>query len=130
VEPLEGTEKLFSARWSPDEKQIVAMEAHTGKLFLRRSENGTWNSLTGHALGYPTWSRDGKYIYGDAGSFAAVHPVRIEVASGRMEEIARADFKPIGALGAGGWLGWTEDWEPVTVRDLSSTQVYRIDLDR
>jgi hypothetical protein len=59
-----------------------------------------------------------------------VTAVRIDVATGRREEIARTDFKPIGALTTGGWLGWTEDWEPLTVRDLSSTQVYRIDLDR
>jgi hypothetical protein len=31
---------------------------------------------------------------------------------------------------SGAWSGWTEDWEPLTMRDLSSTQVYRIDLDR
>ena len=37
-------------------------------------------------------------------------------------------FKPIG--NSGFWLGWNEDWEPLTVRDLSSAQVYRIDLDR
>ena len=59
-----------------------------------------------------------------------IEAVRIEVASGRREEIARTDFKPLGVVGSGPWLGWTEDWEPVTVRDLSSTQIYRIDLDR
>jgi hypothetical protein len=57
-----------------------------------------------------------------------VEAIRIEVATGRREEIARTDFKLIGNTGP--WLGWTEDWEPLTVRDLSSTQVYRIDLDR
>jgi hypothetical protein len=77
-----------------------------------------------------TWSRDGKYIYGAAGPIGTVGAVRTEVATGRHEEIARTDFKPIGVVGYGTWLSSTEDWEPLTVRDLSSTQIYRIDLDR
>jgi hypothetical protein len=121
---------LFSPRWSPDEKQILALQANTGKPFIRGSGNSKWRPLAEHSLGYPKWSRDGKYIYGDVGGFAETHAVRIEVSTGHREEIARADFIPIGATGSGGWLGWTEDWEPLTVRDLSSTQVYRIDLDR
>jgi hypothetical protein len=86
--------------------------------------------LLGLPVGYPKWSRDGRYIYCEAGFFGVIDAVRIEVASGRIEVIARADFKTIGVIGSGAWLGWTQDWEPLTVRDLSSTQVYRIDLDR
>jgi hypothetical protein len=59
-----------------------------------------------------------------------VEAIRIEVATGRREQIARSDFKPLAVPGSSGWLGWTEDWEPLAVRDLSSTQVYRFDLDR
>ena len=57
------------------------------------------------------------------GTFVAI---RIEVATGRREEIARTDFKLLGVIGSGAWSGWTEDWEPLTVRDLSSTQVYHL----
>ena len=130
LESIAGTERLFSPRWSPDEKQILAMEVNTGKLRILDSVKGEWRPLTEQPIGYPKWSRDGKYIYGDAGPIGVVEAIRIEVATGRREEIARADFKPIGVIGSGAWLGWTEDWEPLTVRDLSSTQVYRIDLDR
>ena len=54
--------------------------------------------------------------------------IRIDVASGRREVIARTDFKMIENGNA--LLGWTDKWEPLVVRDLSSTQIYRIDLDR
>lgn len=30
----------------------------------------------------------------------------------------------------GHWVGWTWDGMPLTIRDLSSTQIHRIDLDR
>jgi Tol biopolymer transport system component len=130
LEWIAGSEMLYSPRWSPDERQILAMQVHTGNLFIFHSGKSEWRPLAGHSLGYPMWSRDGKYIYGEADGLAGVDAVRIEVASGRREVIARTDFKPIGATGSGAWLGWTEDWEPLTVRDLSSIQVYRIDLDR
>jgi DNA-binding winged helix-turn-helix (wHTH) protein/Tol biopolymer transport system component len=128
LEPVAGTEKLFSPRWSPDEKQILAKEVNTGKLLIRDLTKGEWRPLTGYSIEYPKWSRDGKYIYGEAGSFVVAEAIRIEVATGRREEIARTDFKMI--ENGNSWLGWTEDWEPLTVRDLSSTQIYRIDLDR
>lgn len=106
------------------------MELKTGKLYILNSATAEWRPLAAPPLGHPRWSRDGKYIYGDEGPIAVVEAVRIEVATGHLEEIARADFKPIGVLTIGAWLGWTENWEPLTVPDLSSTQVYRIDLDR
>ena len=130
LESIAGSERLFSPRWSPDEKQILAMEVITGKLRILDSAKGGWRTFTEYDVGYPKWSRDGKYIYGDAGPMGVVEAIRIEVATGRREEIARSDFKLIGVIGSGAWSGWTEDWEPLTVRDLSSTQIYRIDLDR
>jgi hypothetical protein len=101
---------------------------NTGKLRIFDSVKGQWRPLTEQPIGYPKWSRDGKYIYGEGGAGFALEAIRIEVATGRREEIVGADFKLIG--NSGHWLGWTEAWEPLTVRDLSSTQVYRIDLDR
>jgi Tol biopolymer transport system component len=130
LESIAGTERLFSPRWSPDEKQILAKEVNTGKLRILDAAKREWRPLNDYGIGYPKWSADGKYIYGDAGPIAVVEAVRIDVATGRREVIARTDFKPIGVLSVGAWLGWTENWEPLTVRDLSSTQVYRIDLDR
>jgi DNA-binding winged helix-turn-helix (wHTH) protein/Tol biopolymer transport system component len=123
VASITGSEKLFSPRWSPDETQILALEVATFKPRIFDTVKGEWRPLSEQRIGYPEWSRDAKYIYGQA-----PEPVRIEVATGRREEIVHMDFKNTG--NSGGWVGWTEDWEPLTVRDLSSTQVYRIDLDR
>jgi DNA-binding winged helix-turn-helix (wHTH) protein/Tol biopolymer transport system component len=130
LESIADTERLFSPRWSPDNNQILALEVNSGKLRIFDVVRGEWRRLTEYGVGFPEWSRDGKHIYGELGSFSAVDAIRIEVATGKREEIARTDFKPLGAIGSGPWLGWTEDWEPLTVRDSSSTQVYRIDLDR
>jgi DNA-binding winged helix-turn-helix (wHTH) protein/Tol biopolymer transport system component len=123
VTPVPGSEKLFSPRWSPGEKQILALEIGTFKPRILDTAKGEWRPFSEQPIGYPEWSRDARYIYGQS-----PEPIRIEVATGRREEIAHIDFKTTGS--SGGWVGWTEDWEPLAVRDLSSTQVYRIDLDR
>src|SRR5436305_1577620 len=81
-------------RWSPDEKQILAMEVNTGKLRISDAAGGEWRTLTDYGVGYPRWSRDGKYIYGVLGSFSVIEAIRIEVATGGRQEIARTDFKP------------------------------------
>lgn len=123
VASITGSERLFSPRWSPDESQILALEVGTFRPHIFDVVKGQWRPLSEQPIGYPEWSRDAKYIYAET-----PEPIRIEVATGRREEIAHMDFKITG--NSGGWVGWTEDWEPLTVRDLSSTQVYRIDLDR
>jgi Tol biopolymer transport system component len=123
VATITGSESVFSPRWSPDETLILALEVATRKPRIFDTVKGEWRPLSEQPIGYPEWSRDAKYIYGQA-----PEPIRIAVATGRREEIAHMDFKTTG--NSGGWVGWTEDWEPLTVRDLSSTQVYRIDLDR
>lgn len=128
LESIPGTEKLFSPRWSPGEKQMIALEVNTFKLFILNPASSKWLQVGEHSMGYPKWSRDSKYIYGEAGSQLAPEAIRVEVATGRREEIARTDFKMI--ENGNSWLGWTREWEPLAVRDLSSTQVYRIDLDR
>jgi DNA-binding winged helix-turn-helix (wHTH) protein/Tol biopolymer transport system component len=127
LESIGGTERLFSPRWSPGEERIVALESGTMKLRILDPVKGAWRTISDLPVGYPKWSRDGKYIYA-AGIGSRAEAIRLEVATGRREEIAPMDFIPVGNNGF--WLGWTADWEPLTVRDLSSTQVYRIDLDR
>lgn len=113
----------MSARWSPDETQILALDVSTRKPRIFDVAKREWRQLSAQPIGYPEWSNDAKYIYAQM-----PEPIRIEVSTGHLEEIAHMDFKTTG--NSGGWVGWTENWEPLTVRDLSSTQVYRIDLDR
>ena len=54
--------------------------------------------------------------------------MRLDAASGRRDDVLDIGFRVIGSIGS--WLGWTEKWEPIVLRDLSSTQIYRLDLDR
>ena len=125
---IPGTEQLFSAHWSVDEKKILALEERTMYPRILDPAKGEWRLLTQEWIGFPNWSPDGKYIYAHTGSRTAAKAIRIEVATGHIEEIARLDFNTVGNVYY--WVGWTPDWEPLTLRDVSSTQIYRLDLDR
>jgi Tol biopolymer transport system component len=126
LETVPGSGSLFSPRWSPDEKQIVALRTYNKYPQIWDSEKGQWRELIERSIGFPKWSKDGRYLY--ARTVRGEDVLRVEVATGRSEEIAHMEFATIGNVGA--WVGWTDDWEPLTIRDSGSTQVYRIDLDR
>jgi len=128
-EAVPGSQKLWSPRWSPDERRIVALATDvTLPPSIFDIEKSLWRPLGKQGIGYNEWSRDGKYIYGMWAPHRKINAYRIEVASGRCEVVARTDFNTLDNLGY--WVGWTWDGEPLTIRDLSSTQIYRIDLDR
>jgi hypothetical protein len=126
VEEIPGGERIFSPRWSPDEKQLCGLRIGNLSLNLFDPAKNQWRELSKNIVGFPIWSSDGKYIYvrWQLGEIVG----RVEVATGRFEEIARLEFGIGGKTG--NWVGWTEDWDPLVLRDFSSVQVFRIDLDR
>jgi hypothetical protein len=54
---------LFSPRWSPDGRYILAMTADYQKLVLFDVANRKWTGLVTACFAYPDWSRDGSYVY-------------------------------------------------------------------
>jgi sugar lactone lactonase YvrE len=122
--PAKG-QSLFSPRWSPDEKQLLALDIRDGHIHVFGAGKSEWRELTKVVSAYPTWSTDGKWIY--AFDLPANVIFRVEAATGRREEIVRPNFQiPVDSV----WVGWTGDWDPLMLRDLGSDQIYRIDLDR
>jgi Tol biopolymer transport system component len=125
IQTIPKGQSLFSPRWSPDEKQLLALDIRDQHLHVFDAGKNEWKELTKVVSGYPTWSTDGKWIY--AFDLPANVIFRVEAATGRREEIVRPDFQmPVGSF----WVGWTGDWDPLMLRDLGSDQIYRIDLDR
>jgi Tol biopolymer transport system component len=124
IQTIPKGESLFSPRWSPDEKQVLALDIRNGHVHVFDAAKIEWKEVTKEVSGYPTWSADGKWIY--AWDPPAHMIFRVEIATSRREEIVRPDFRmPVGSF----WVGWTGDWDPLMLRDLGSDQIYRIDLD-
>ncbi|MGD0580363.1 MAG: winged helix-turn-helix domain-containing protein [Bryobacteraceae bacterium] len=128
VEAVPGSENLFAARWSPDGKWLVALSCDKMWPYVYSFATQKWGLLQPSHTGFDDWSRDSRSVY-----FTEPVPearlVRIEVATGKLEEVHKLSEFPITGVRAAGAF-WTPDKEPVVLKDLSSSQIYRIERDR
>jgi len=129
VSELPGSEGLFSPRWSPDGNYICALAADSRKLLLFDFRTQKWvEELTNLFVGYPSWSRNGKYIYldGSLGDDPAL--MRVRVSDRKLERIGSLkDLKRAGNLGP--WAGLTPDDSPLLVRNVGTQEIYALDWD-
>jgi Tol biopolymer transport system component len=127
VRMVPGSEDLFTPRWSPDGKHLVAARAESVQPVIYDFETGRWSNLIRDIFGFPKWSQDSKYVYGMMPPQRRL--VRIEVATGTVEEIRRiTEFELTGNLSPG--VSWTPDFEPVVLSNKSSREIFRIDIER
>ena len=78
-----------------------------------------WRRISEQPIGYPKWSPDGKYIYGNIGAYGEIKAARMEVATGRLEEIGAHRFQDTRSIRRRRVvrLG-RRSWTRLTVRDL------------
>jgi len=134
VTTLPGSVGLFSPRWSPDGKHIAAITVdYPNKLMIFDFATGKWTESFSKSMGYPSWSNDGKYIYFESlvDSPAPGHEniVRLRMSDRKVETIV--DIKNVGRLTTGkieGWFGLAPDESPLFARDISSTELYGLDV--
>jgi dipeptidyl aminopeptidase/acylaminoacyl peptidase len=127
VQMVPGSENMFSARWSPDGKQFVALPSQPVGPAIYDFETQHWAGVNAKFFGFPTWSKDSKYVYGML-SFP-VRLARIEVATRKLEEIRSIkEFGLTGTMAAG--VSWTPDGEPVVLANQSIQEIYRLDVER
>jgi len=128
--PLPGSEGLYAPRWSPDGRFIYAiLTNHSGaRVFDTVARN--WSNVS--SCGYPSWSRDSRWIYGmTAGGPAGALIARIDVCSSREGEIV-ASFSGMRMAGALGpyWMGLTPNDEPLILQDTGVQEVYSFEIER
>ena len=124
VSMLPGTDKLFSPRWSPDGRYMIALPSDSLGLRLFDFKTQKWEILTNTAAAYPTWSRDGQYVYflqpGSQGL------VRIGIRDRKVEQVA--DLKGFQLTGYWGlWLGLAPDDSPLLLKDTGSQEIVALD---
>ena len=129
VSPVPGSTGLFSPRWSPDGRYIAAITTDEGlKLMLFDFVTQKWTQVFGSPIGYLLWSHDGKYIY-----FQDMHNaeriVRLRLSDRKIENIV--DIKNVGRVTTGtfvDWFGLAPDDSPLFARDISSSEIYALDV--
>jgi serine/threonine protein kinase/Tol biopolymer transport system component len=126
VSVLPGSQGLYSPRWSPDGQRIVALSADNQKLLLYDFKTQKWSDwITG--LGHiacPVWSRDGKYLYFDNSNGEHTGYRRVKLGESRSELLV--DLKD---LHRSWWSSITPDNSPIFSRDISTDEIYALDLE-
>jgi serine/threonine protein kinase len=131
VSTVPGSEGLFSPRWSPDGRFLAAVVgADQTKLMIFDFQTQRWSDWTKTAAvtGFLSWSQDGKYLYFD--TLFTDKPVfgRLKVGQTQFEPIV--DLKGInryfGPFGL--WSGIAPDGSPILDRDISTQEIYALDV--
>jgi len=131
VSTIPGSEGLFSPRWSPDGRCIVAMSPDftTLKLFDFQTQQWiTWLTEPAGAVSYPIWSNDSKSLYFDDQVTDEESIRRVKVGEDHPERVfvLRGIERYPGVFGQ--WSGRTPDGAWMFVRDRSTQEVYSLNI--
>jgi eukaryotic-like serine/threonine-protein kinase len=131
VSTIQGSQGLYAPRWSPDGRYLAALTDDARKILILDFKRQTWSDwFSGPGLfSYPVWSRDGKYLYFETRATETPGYYRIQLGQTRPELIV--DLKDLHQFMSriGPWSGITPDGSPLFVRDLSTDEIYALDLE-
>jgi len=132
VSTVPGSQNLFSPRWSPDGRYLAALNLDSTKLLLFDFTTQKWSDWITEpgVVGYVNWSQDGSYLYYDS-SFTD-HPTfrRVKVGQTHSEFLVDLRGQPRYVTPpALGWSGIAPDGSALFIRDLSTHEVYALDLE-
>jgi serine/threonine protein kinase/Tol biopolymer transport system component len=122
---LPGSGGLFSPRWSPNGRYIVATPVvGQNRLMLFDFATKTWAEIAKLPLGYIHWSRNSEYVYFDAaGDDAAFY--RVHISDRKVERVV--SLNNLRRTGLFQWTGLGPDDSPLLLRDVGTEEVYALD---
>jgi Tol biopolymer transport system component len=127
VSTINGSDGLYSPRWSPDGQHLAALSSDNKKLLLfdfKTQKWTDWINETG-SVSSPTWFSDGRYIYYQ-NRFTENYGYR-RVKLGETHSQLVVDLKNLHfKFGAS---GLTPDGSPFFVRDVSIDEIYGLDVE-
>lgn len=132
VTTLPGSEQFFSPRWSPDGRYMAALTAESKNIMLYDFTRRTWSVWVDEpeAIGFPNWSADAKFLYYDTNFNRQSTFRRVRVGETRSELVADLQsLRRYIAWPVFGWSGLAPDGSAVFTRDLSTDEIYGLDLD-
>ncbi|HXM94195.1 MAG TPA: protein kinase [Candidatus Dormibacteraeota bacterium] len=124
---ISGSENLYSPRLSPDGQRLAALSSDSKKLWLFDFTTQRWTGSINQPEGifFPAWSRDGNYVYYNvAGKNSAYRRVKV----GQTRSELFVDSKNLRRW-LPPWSGLTPDGSALFVRDVSSDEIYSLELE-
>jgi Tol biopolymer transport system component len=120
--PMEGSEALWTPRWSPDGAYISALRRNSKALMLTGAGKSSWREImTGEDLDDPTWSSDSRHIYLTAQTRRELR--RVDVLTGKIEQLA--DLRGF-LFTREQWFGVTPDGSPLALQAFPEQEIYRL----
>ena len=126
VTKLAGSGGLYSCRWSPDGKYIAATHYDSPKLALYEVATGKWREIGGPEVGYPSWSKDSRYIYFDADQSVFL---RLRISDKKLERVVGLENINRAAGAYGQWSGLGPDDSPLVVREMGTQEIHAFDVE-
>jgi eukaryotic-like serine/threonine-protein kinase len=131
VSVIPSSDGVFSPRWSPDGRYLAALPEDSKKLVLFDFKTGKWLDWINepYAIGFPNWSRDGNYVYYDTLSDHSTFR-RVRIGQTRSELVVDLkDLRRFSLTFVGAWSGLAPDGSSLFVRDLSTDEIYSLDVE-
>lgn len=129
---IPGSEGRFSPRWSPDGRYLAALSTDSRQIVLfdfQKQQWSKWFETAEGSLGYPTWSNDGQSL--NFTTFLTSHPSLQRISLGQSRSELVVDFTGVHRYGGkwGVWTGVTPDGDGLFVRDVSTQEIYALDVE-
>jgi len=131
VSNFPGSQGLFSPCLSPDGRYLVGITRDYKKLMVYEFATQKWSQWLNEPVNitYPRWSKDGKYILFD--TFYTNEPAcrRAKLGETKSEELfSLADLNQYQGS-SGTWGGQAPDGSRLHIQDLSTQEIYALDVD-
>jgi len=130
VSLLPGAAEMWSPRPSPDGRYIAALSQQDSRMMLFDARTQKWEQLSVDYSGYPSWSRDAKFLYfqdWDHGSGYPSRVVRTRISDRRLETVL--DLKSLDRLSIGTFMSWSglaADDSVLLSRNNSTQEIYAV----
>jgi hypothetical protein len=111
---------------------MAALTAESKNILLYDFTRRTWSVWVDEpeAIGFPNWSADAKFLYYDTNFNRQSTFRRVRVGETRSELVADLQsLRRYIAWPVFGWSGLAPDGSAVFTRDLSTDEIYGLDLD-
>ena len=131
VTAIPGSSGLFSPKWSPDGRYLVAIKYDDVRLKLFDMNLHTWQDLAGDIrAGYLEWTPDSKCVVFVHQEGAARWENRVCLAGRKVQPIGdvAASGKLVEAFGSWEWTGLAPDGSILALRDTSTQEIYALDV--
>jgi len=127
VSTVPSSQGLYSPRCSPDGRYLAAMPVEQDKLMIYDFRTRKWAQWAVSNPLFPSWSRDGRYIYFNSALASEPAFARVRISDGKVEKVADpGNIRPASSI-FGAWSGLAPDDSPLLLRDTGTKEIFALD---